>query len=59
MEAAYDMDNVRLAQMPDHQKTLTARYELTSLPITGSCEDVSSHDPPAGCRVKMAVLAGP
>ena len=26
VEAAYDMDNVRLSQMPDTQRTLTARY---------------------------------
>merc|ERR1719327_501933 len=59
MEAAYDMDNVRLAQMPDHQKTLTARYELTSLLITGSCADVSSHDPPAGLQLLLGSAAHP
>lgn len=33
-EAAYDMDNIRLAELGD-RRTLSASYELASLLITG------------------------
>ena len=59
VEAAYDMDNVRLSQMPDTQRTLTARYELTAILITGACEDVSSNDPPSGLQLLLGTATRP
>ena len=58
-EAAYDMDNLKLEDLGE-RKTIIARYELASVLITGSCEDVSSRDPPNGLQLLLgSSLANP
>ena len=51
-EAAYDMDNIRLSELGE-RRTLSARYELVSLLITGSCEDLAGREPPAGLQLLL------
>ena len=51
-EAAYDMDNLRLSELGE-RKTVSARYELVSILITGSCE--TSHH---ASRQMVAALLG-
>jgi len=57
-EAVYDMDNLKLAELGS-RSTVIARYELSSLLITGSCEDVSSRDPPNGLQLLLGTSAAP
>ncbi|EOD25484.1 hypothetical protein EMIHUDRAFT_457558 [Emiliania huxleyi CCMP1516] len=57
-EAAYDMDNLRLAELGD-RRTVSAVYELASLLITGSCEDVGSRHPPNGLQLLLGTTAQP
>ena len=51
-EAAYDMDNLRLAELGE-RRTLYARYELVSVLITGSCQDFRKHEPPNGLQLLL------
>jgi len=57
-EAAYDMDNIRLSELGD-RRTLSAHYELASLLITGSCEDVAARDPPNGLQLLLGTETDP
>ena len=53
VEAAYDMDNIRLGDLGG-RRTLFASYEIKSLLLTGSCEDVSSEmKPPNGLQLYL------
>ena len=51
-EAAYDMDNIRLSELGE-RRALSARYELVSLLITGSCEEIAGREPPSGLQLLL------
>ena len=57
-EALYDMDNIKLIELGE-KRTLTARYELASLLITGACEDVEARDPPNGLQLLLGTETAP
>ena len=49
--ATYDLDNLRLTDLPEEQATMHAEYRVEALLITGYCSESGTRDPPRGTQL--------
>jgi hypothetical protein len=54
VDARYDLDNIRLSQLPPHESTLQAKFELSAILVEGNCADQSANgEPPRGLQLQL------
>lgn len=51
--ALYDLDNLRLGDLPDSLDTVNAIFTLESLLVAGQCFDQTQSQPPAGLQLEL------
>ncbi len=48
--ATYDLDNLKLSDLPEEQDTMDAEYRIEALLVTGYCSESGAKDPPRGTQ---------
>jgi UDP-glucose:glycoprotein glucosyltransferase len=51
--AAYDLDNLKLEDLPEGQTTMHAEYRIEALLVTGHAHEVGAREPPAGTQLTL------
>jgi UDP-glucose:glycoprotein glucosyltransferase len=53
-KAAYDLDNIKLEDLPPAQRYMRAEYRLEALLVTGHCDDLGAREPPRGAQLVLS-----
>ena len=51
--AAYDLDNLKLEDLPEGQSVMRAEYRVEALLVTGHCVEVGAREPPRGTQLVL------
>ena len=51
--AAYDLDNLKLEDLPEGQSTMHAEYRIEALLVTGHAREVDAREPPRGTQLTL------
>lgn len=55
VDARYDLDNIRLSQLPPHETTLQATFELSAILVEGNCADANANgEAPRGLQLLLS-----
>lgn len=55
VDARYDLDNIRLSQLPPHETTLQATFQLSAILVEGNCADGSANgEAPRGLQLLLS-----